>query len=143
MTPFNYNPTITGKVIKTKSEQIEKFFYQGHPLFLIPDFCPYPEDIWLSYLDFLEKNHSCEIYDQDGGEIDMSSIQVDESTGLTKCVYTAYGIMLDENDEPQDPDVEIEGYIVEVPPHTEFNENSFEQYIFIATKVFESYKFSI
>jgi hypothetical protein len=36
MTEFNYNPTITGRVIKTKEEQFDTFFYQGHPLFLIP-----------------------------------------------------------------------------------------------------------
>jgi hypothetical protein len=91
MTEFNYNPTITGRVIKTKEEQFDTFFYQGHPLFLIPDFNQNPEDIWLSYMEFLEKNHSCEIYDQDGGEVHSIEI-IDENTGLTKCIYTAYGI---------------------------------------------------
>lgn len=133
MTPFNYSPTITGTVIKNKEDQFDKFFYQGHPLFLIPDFNQYPEDIWLSYMEFLERNHSCEIYDQDGGEVHSVEI-IDTSTGLTKCTYTAYGIMLDENDDPQDVDVEIEGYVVEISEH---------EYVFVATKVFEGYKFSI
>ena len=133
MTHFEYNPTITGNVIKTKEEQFDKFFYQGHPLFLIPDFNQYPEDIWLSYMDFLEKNHSCEVYDQDGGEI-LSYDIIDYTTGLTKCVYTSYGISLDEDDEPQDIDVEIEGYVVEM---------STNEYVFVATKVFENYKMSI
>jgi hypothetical protein len=133
MTHFEYNSTITGNVIKTKEEQFDKFFYQGHPLFLIPDFNQYPEDIWLSYMDFLEKNHSCEVYDQDGGEI-LSYDIIDYTTGLTKCVYTSYGISLDEDDEPQDIDVEIEGYVVEM---------STNEYVFVATKVFENYKMSI
>jgi hypothetical protein len=133
MTHFKYNPTITGSVIKTKEEQFDKFFYQGHPLFLIPDFNQYPEDIWLSYMDFLEKNHSCEVYDQDGGEITSYDI-IDSTTGLTKCVYTSYGISLDEDDDPQDIDVEIEGYVVEMPTN---------EYVFVATKVFENYKMSI
>ena len=133
MTPFSYNPVITGRIIKTQEEQFDKFFYQGHPLFLIPDFNQYPEDIWLSYMEFLEKNHSCEIYEQDGGEVHSVEI-IDSTTGLTKCIYTAYGISLDDNDEPQDVDVEIEGYVVE---------NSPNDCVFIATKVFESYKFSI
>lgn len=133
---FNYTPLITGKVIKTKEEQFDKFFYQGHPLFLIPDFNSNPEDIWLSYMDFLEKNHSCDIYDQDGGEITSYDI-IDPNTGLTKCIYTAYGIQLGESDEPQDVEVEIEGYIEEVP------QGSFSEYIFVATKVFEQHKFVI
>jgi hypothetical protein len=136
MTEFNYNPTITDRVIKTKEEQFDKFFYQGHPKFLIPDFNQNPEDIWLSCMEFLEKNHSCEIYDQDGGEVHSMEI-TDENTGFTKCIYTAYGITLDESDEPQDVDVEIEGYVVEIP------ENGFNDYVFVATKVFENYKMSI
>jgi hypothetical protein len=136
MTEFNYNPTITGRVIKTKEEQFDTFFYQGHPLFLIPDFNQNPEDIWLSYMEFLEKNHSCEIYDQDGGEVHSIEI-IDENTGLTKCIYTAYGITLDENDESQDVDLEIEGYVVDIP------EGNINEYVFVATKVFENYKMSI
>lgn len=133
MNQFNYDPAITGRIIKTKEEQFDKFFYQGHPLFLISDFNQYPEDIWLSYMEFLEKNHSCEIHDQDGGEVHSVEI-INPTTGLTKCIYTAYGVSLDENDEPQDIDVEIEGYVVE--------ESEYD-YVFVATKVFESYKMSI
>ena len=142
MKQFNYNPILSGRIIKEKDEQFDKFFYQGHPLFLIPDFSQYPEDIWLSYMIFLEKDYSCEIYDQDGGEVQDIQI-INPNTGLTKCTYTAYGIMLDESDDPQDIDVEIEGYIMEVPPHTDFNESSFDEYVFMATKVFEKYKMSI
>lgn len=141
MTEFNYTPNLSSlipgpqgpRIIRTKEEQFDKFFYQGHPLFLIPDFNQNPEDIWLSYMEFLEKNHSCEIYDQDGGEVHSVEI-IDGNTGLTKCIYTAYGISLDENDEPQDIDVEIEGYVVEMPTG---------EYVFVATKVFENYKMTI
>lgn len=48
--------------------------------------------------------------------------------------------MFDEDSEPEDFDVEIEGYIMEVPPHTDFNDSSFSQFVFMATKVFESSK---
>lgn len=133
MTQFNYNPTITQRVLKTEKEQQEKFFYQGHPNFLIPDFFPSPADIWATYLEFLEKNHNCEVWDQEGGEVHSVKI-IDKNTGLTKCVYTAYDVSLDENDDPQDIDVEIEGYVVEYTP---------DYYVFMATKVFESYKMVI
>jgi hypothetical protein len=87
MTQLNYNPTITERVLKTEEEQFDKFFYQGHPLFLIPDFNQYPEDIWTSYMSFLEKNHSCEIYDQDGGDVHSVEI-IDVNTGINKmCLY--------------------------------------------------------
>ena len=142
MNTFTYNPKIVGKIIKDDEEQFYKFFYQGHPLFLIPDFSQYPEDIWLSYMNFLERDMSCEIYDQDGGEVTPHNV-IDKNTGLTRCVYTAYGIMVDKSDDPQDVEVEIEGFVVEVAPHTDFNQSSFENYVFIATKVFESYKMSI
>jgi len=142
MKQFNYNPILSRRIIKEKDEQFDKFFYQGHPLFLIPDFSQYPEDIWLSYMSFLEKDYSCEVYDQDGGEVQDIQI-INPNTGLTKCTYIAYGIMLDESDDPQDIDVEIEGYIMEVPPNTDFNQSSFEKYVFMATKVFEKYKMVI
>ncbi len=141
MTELNYNPTITERVLKTEDEQYKKFTYQGHPSFFIPDFSPYPSDISTTYLDFLEKNHSCECFDQDGGEHSYEII--DHNTGLTKCTYTAYGVMLDENDDPQDIDVEIEGYIVEAPPMSQYNTDTETQYVFVATKVFENYKMSI
>ena len=145
MTQFNYTPLITGKILKDLEEQKQNFFYEGHPLFLIPDFLPYPADIWISYMEFLERNYSgspgqkLDIYDQDGGEVHSYQI-LDSNTGLTKCTYTAYGIMFDEDSEPEDFDVEIEGYIMEVPPHTDFNDSSFSQFVFMATKVFESSK---
>jgi len=129
MNTYNYQPTITGKVIKTEEEQFDTFFYQGHPLFLIPDFNEYPEDIWLSYMEYLENKNSNEIYDQDGGEVHSVEI-LDKTTGLTKCTYTTYGISFDEDEEPQDIDVEIEGYIVQ-------DELA---YVFMATKVIDNYK---
>lgn len=133
MTQFNYKPDLSNvRVVNTSSEQ-QKFFVDGHPNFLIPDFAICPTDIWLSYMDFLEDQVILgEIYDQDGGEITSHHI-IDRNTGLTKCVYEAYGIMMDENDEPQDVEVEIEGYVVEKDG----------EYLFYATKVFENYKLTI
>lgn len=134
MNQFNYNPAITQRVLKTEKEQYDKFFYQGHPNFLIPDFFKTPEDIWITYLEYLEKNYSCDqIWDQEGGEVHSIEI-LDENTGLTKCIYTAYDLVFNENDESQDIDVEIEGYVVEYSPN---------YYVFIATKVFEQSKMSI
>ena len=134
MNHFNYTPNVTGlRTLKTEKEQNENFFYDGHPVFLIPDFSTQPGDIWLIYMDFLEKDMDCEIWDQDGGEITSHSI-MDANTGLTKCTYTAYGLMLDEDEDPQDVDVEIEGFIVETVN---------QGFQFWATKVFEQYKNSI
>lgn len=134
MNQFKYNPTITQRVLKTEKEQQEKFFYQGHPSFLIPDFFKTPEDIWATYLEYLEKTHNCkQIWDQEGGEVHSVEI-LDKNTGLTKCVYTVYDLMFNENDEPQDIDVEIEGYIVEYSPN---------YYVFVATKVLEQSKMSV
>lgn len=137
MNKFTYNPTITGNVIKTDSEQFDKFFYQGHPVFLIPDFNQNEEDIWLGYLDYLESKYG-EIYDQDGGEITSHSV-INTNTGLTKCVYTAYGIQIDGSKPPQDVTIEIEGYVVEIPPMTGNNLSTFEDYIFVATQVIENF----
>jgi hypothetical protein len=131
MREFNYSPTITGRVIKTMKEQCDKFFIQGHPQFLIPDFYPNADDIWITYMDYLEKLNSKNLWDQDGGEVHSYQI-LDKNTGLTKCIYTAYGIMFDEDSEPNDFDVEIEGYVVEVSPTA--------GYVFISTKVFEKSK---
>jgi hypothetical protein len=141
MRQLDYNPTITERVLKTKQEQDEKFTYQGHPNFFIPDFFHEPADIWTTYLSYLEKMHSCECWDQDGGEHSYEIIN--HNTGLTKCTYTAFGVMLFEDDEPQDIDVEIEGYIVESPPMSQYNNYSQTQYVFVATKVYEQYKMII
>jgi hypothetical protein len=129
MKQFDYNPRITGRVIKTEKEQFE-FFMQGHPQFLIPDFYPNADDIWITYMVYLEKLNSKDLWDQDGGEVHSYQI-LDQNTGLTKCIYTAYGIMFDEDSEPKDFDVEIEGYVVEVP---------MTGFVFMATKVFEKSK---
>jgi hypothetical protein len=131
---FNYTPDLTGlTVLKTKEEQYKSFFYKGHPEFLIPDFsptCPL-QDIWTGYLDFLDgKSENGEVYDQDGGEITTSNIAIlDPNTGLTRCIYEAYGIVLNEDDEPTDIEVEIEGYVV-----TDSTDNTY----FVATKVTEN-----
>ena len=137
MNKFTYNPTITGNVIKSDSEQFDKFFYQGHPVFLIPDFNQNEEDIWLGYLDYLESKYG-EIYDQDGGEITSHTV-IDTNTGLTRCVYEAYGVQVDGSKPPQDVTIEIEGYVVEIPPMTGINQSTFEYYIFVATQVTENF----
>lgn len=130
MKKFNYNVDLTGlNVVMTNDEQHEKFFIHGHPNFLIPDFCETPEDICLVYLDYLEKKWSCEIYDQDGGEITTHQI-IDANTGLTKCTYQAYGICMNEGDDPIDFIVEVEGYVVE-------SNDPQQGAYFLATKVFE------
>lgn len=122
---FNYTPDLTGlKVIKTDKEQYKKFFYSGHPYFLIPDFCEQPSDIWLSFLDFLESEIEDEVYDQNGGEVHNNVVI--NSDGLTKCVYTAY-VQLTEDSEEEEWNVEIKGYVVE--------NTSEEEVYFVATDV--------
>lgn len=136
MKTFNYNPNLSNlTILKTEDEQFDKFFYQGHPLFLIPDFNPDLEDIWLSFLDYLEKSIGKPIYDQDGGEVTSKTI-LDSNTGLTKCIYEAYGINFDKDDDPVDIIVEIEGYVV----HDSNNINGIDYY-FVATKVTENSTF--
>jgi len=84
-------------IIKTDDEQNESFFYKGHPNFLIPDFYKEDCDIWNTSLSYLEKLENCELYDQDGGEVTYK--KVIDSSGLTKCIYTLYGVQFTENDE--------------------------------------------
>lgn len=56
MKVFNYNVNLTGlTVIKTESQQHSMFFQDGHPKFLIPDFYPTADDIWQTFMEFLEK----------------------------------------------------------------------------------------
>ena len=106
---FIYKPDLSGlKVLKTNYEQFEQFFYKGHPQFLIPDFNSEPTDIWISYLDYLEKIYGEEI-DDDGGEVSSHKV-IDNETGLTRCTYTAYGICTD--DVCRDHILRIEGYVV-------------------------------
>lgn len=128
MKTLTYNVNLTGlKVLKTDKEQ-NRFFGDGHPSFLIPDFSSFSEDIWLSFMSYLEKKNGA-IYDQDGGEVESNSI-VDTSTGLTKCVYSAYGISFSEDEYPSDYTVEIEGYVID-----ENNRVQFSDLYFLATKV--------
>jgi len=128
MKTYNYNVNLTGlKVLKTDKEQ-SRFFGDGHPDFLIPDFSPEKEDIWLSFMDYLEKKNGS-IYDQDGGEVESNSI-IDTSTGLTKCEYNAYGISFNEDEDPSDYTIEIEGYVID-----ENNQPQFSDLYFLATKV--------
>lgn len=133
MKQFQYSADLTNlTVFKTDKEQHDEFFYKGHPQFLIPDFepeCPL-QDIYTSYCAYLDRKSSCEdgeCYD-DGGEITSHNV-IDTQTGLTKCVYEAYGVMLSDDDEPIDISVEIEGYVV--------CKNEDEGTYFIATKVIE------
>lgn len=123
-TNFTYNPDLSGLVIiKDPQIQWNEFFTDGHPKFLIPDFNSTKVDIWLSFIDYLEKN-SKNIYDQDGGEIISNSV-INTNTGLTECAYLAYGIMFDTDDESFDYKVKIEGYVVKSQNET----------YFVATKV--------
>jgi hypothetical protein len=117
---FEYNVDLsTLKVIKDVDRQFDKFFYKAHPEFLIPDFSSYKEDIWNSYLEYLEKDLGREIWDQDGGEITDNQI-IDEDTGLTKVIYTAYDIMIDEDSDCEDHDITIEGYVIQDKKETYF-----------------------
>lgn len=133
MTKLNYNVNISNlDILKTEYEQHSLFFNSGHPMFLIPDFCNVKADIWTSYLEYIEKIYNCECYDQEGGEITSHSI-INIDTGLTKCTYTAYEVVINDGDDPQDIDVEIEGYVV--------CDNDVNY--FLATKVIENYKIKI
>lgn len=130
MRKFEYTVDLNGlTVVKTKDEQYKNFFYSGHPCFLIPDFgYDTPQDIWIIFIDFLEKIRGEDIYNQDGGEIESYTI-VNEETGLTKCKYTAYDIVFNEDDdESVDIEVDIEGYVV-----TDKDDLTY----FLATKVIE------
>ncbi len=93
--------------------------------FLIPDFCDEPSDIWLSFIDFIEKEIGDELWDQNGGEVESKGIMSPD--GLTKCVYTAYDIQKTEDSEEENFDVEVTGYVVE--------NTSTEEVYFVATKV--------
>lgn len=111
MNLFNYKVNLIGlNVLKTDVEQTDLFFYQGHPEFLIPEFSPNLEDIWISFLNYLEKIHG-KITDQNGGEIISYEI-LDKDTGLTQCKYVAYDIQIDDKSDMTDIPVKIEGYVV-------------------------------
>ena len=117
---LNYTPNLTGlTILKTKDEQ-KSFFWDGHPQFLIPDFYKEKCDIWISFIEYLQRINNKEIFDQDGGEIYENEI-INSETGLTKCKYRAY-VMIGEQDEYEEICIEIEGYLVK------------ENY-FLATKV--------
>jgi hypothetical protein len=105
ISPYNLD------VIRDENKQYSMFFYNGHPLFLIPDFSKSKCDIWKSFLDFLEETNNNDIYDENGGEVHSYEI-IDKETGLTRCKYTAYDIMLDEDSDHQDYELEIEGYVI-------------------------------
>ena len=128
MTTFNYTPNLEGlRVINTAAEQHSSFFQDGHPRFLISDFFDgSPQDIWITFLDFLERIKGSEVYDQDGGEVISNEI-VNSETGLTKCTYQAW-VQLTEDSELESINVDIEGYVVQS------NDNGT---YFVATKVVE------
>lgn len=127
-TIFKYTPDLSGKtILKTAAEQYDLFFKYGHPLFLIPDFSEDKVDIWLSFLDYIEKQIGQEVQDQDGGEIMEENI-IDIETGLTECKYVAYNIIT--NNPPVNYTVQIKGYIVCTK-----EEESFEDVYFAATEV--------
>ena len=117
---INYQVNLDNlKVIKNKSEQSDLFFSSGHPQFLISDFCAIKSDICTSFLDFIERKNGIEIWDQDGGEITSYDV-INVTTGLTKCTYEAYGISFDEDDEPKDYIVDIEGYVIKEDQYSSY-----------------------
>jgi hypothetical protein len=97
--------------LKTKEDQFGSFYYSGHHEFMIPDFSNSTCDIWLSFLNFLEKENNKEVYDQDGGEIIENEI-LDINTGYSRCVYEALFINFDEDEPRKDYQVEVFGYII-------------------------------
>lgn len=117
--------------LKTKDAQFDKFYYSGHPLFLIPDFSEYPDDIWLSFLNFLEKNKGKNCYDNDGGEV-IENTLLDVNTGYSTCIYEAWGISFSEDDEPKDYEIEVKGYII---IDEDNSDGKFITYYFLATEV--------
>lgn len=108
---YNHLTDSTFNPIKTDKEQDEKFFYKGHPAFLIPDFYNGKADIWVTFLDWIEKQIGYEIWDQEGGEI--TSHKIISSDGYTKCRYEVYDVMLNEESEPKNIIVDIEGWVVD------------------------------
>lgn len=120
MAEFNYRPDLSDmKIIKTDVEQHNKFFYKGHPEFLIPEFSNESDDIWIIYGDYLKRVKESEIYDEDGGEITYHKV-INKSTGLTECIYTAYGINFQKDGYMMDYKVKMEGYVVEKNEKTYF-----------------------
>ncbi len=131
MKEFNYNPNISGlDIIKNENEQHSEFFQDGHPYFLIPDFDKDPADVWTTFLDYLENEYldGESMADQEGGEVSDVEI-IDKNTGFTKCKYTAYDIMMNDESDPVDIEVDIEGYVVKGKYYT----------YFLTTKVVEHY----
>lgn len=108
---LNYTPNLTGLTIVTDTnKQIELVFGEGHPLFLIPDFNQYPEDIWLSYEDYIEVKYG-RIYDQNGGEI-ISYTPIDNS-GLMRVEYILNDLSLEsDKDNYKEYNITIEGYVI-------------------------------
>ena len=114
--------------LKTKESQFNKFYYSGHPDFMIPDFSNIPNDIWDSFISFLEKEKG-DVYDQDGGDF-ISETILDPITGFSSYEYEVYGIFFSEDEPPIDYLLEIKGYII---PFDKTNKK--EGYYFLATNV--------
>ena len=67
---LKYDIDTTDHSIVTDQKEIKEFFSGGHPTFLIPDFLEDGAgDVWITYLDFLDRQHDNEIFDQEGGEV--------------------------------------------------------------------------
>lgn len=96
-------------IVKTEQGK-DMFFRQSSPEFLITEVSKTRCDIWLAYIEYLEKKNHCDLYDQNGGEI-ISHIFCN-ANGLVRCKYAAYGILFDEDDDPTDLCSVIEGYII-------------------------------
>ena len=130
---FNYDISNydISTALKTKDAQFDEFYYSGHPLFLIPDFSEYPDDIWLSFLSFLEKEKGKDCYNDDGGEIIENTI-LDENNGYSRCVYDACEINFSKDEETKNYQVEVFGYII---IDEDNSDDKFTTYYFLATEV--------
>lgn len=119
-----YTPDMTGvEIIKEGDDRWEDFFWGGHPYFLIPDFGEKPDDICISYEDYIEKIYE-DIYDQNGGEIITKKTISNDGKILVE--YTLYDISLVSTpDDFKEYTIFIEGYVVEKN----------DELFFMATKV--------
>lgn len=114
--------------LKTKEEQFNEFYYSArNPLFLIPDFLGYPEDIFVSFIDFIEKEKGS-ILDLDGGDF-INETVIDPITGFSSYEYEVYHILFSEEEPPISYIIDVKGYVIP------FDKTNKEGYYFLATNV--------
>jgi hypothetical protein len=132
-TDLNYSPCLGGlDVIKNEKEQFDEFFYSGHPYFLIPDFNRNKDDIWLSFMDYYEKEKNIDLYDQNGGEIIEHKV-IDSVSGLTECKYQSYGFIEDKDSDEFDCLLTIQGYVIK-------DEENGNYFLATSVKIQENYQ---